>query len=1039
MSAKRNGTPAKRRTRNSVSFDPDAAVFKGEDLTDAMELARRRQELTFLQRGWFDFKHTLREAGRYREVARSPFGFRPILVFTVIGAIGAIEANVFGLAAPEIIKDLDIDLIPLLGIFTIVNFFMIFVTLGLSWVADRVRRTPFVGIGTMIYGAASLATAGVNRDSTLGVTQGISQVGGKIIDVPSASLSADYYPVHVRGKVFALSGVVGRVLGIAAPLFVAYLATATTLEWRLPFIITGPLLILAGIWALFALKEPIRGYMERRAIGLTHQEALEPEDPVSFGEAWRTIWSIRTLRRLFIGSIPGGMGDYIFGFFFGILLFEKYGLSIRERALLVTALAVFALPFGFYAGGIVDVLTRRRPQRVLVFSGLLGVVSSLCLFFVAAAPPLWVLVIFFVAFGSAGALLGPARGVLFVQIIPAHVRTMGSSVPALAAIPATIARFFLVSYVIDRWGTQGALFAAVPLILLSALIDLSAAGLFERDLRSAVASQAAAAAWRRARDAGRGKLLVCRDVDVEYDGVQVLFGVDFDVEEGEIVALLGTNGAGKSTLLRAINGTHEAASGGIVFDGRDITHMPPHEVARRGVVSMPGGRGVFPDLSVRENLMLGNWLAEEDEGKVRLDRVFELFPILEERADERAQLLSGGEQQMLSLALALLNKPRLLIIDELSLGLAPAVVQQLITVIRQIHAQGTTVIVVEQSVNVALTLAERAIFMEKGEVRFVGRTEDLLKRPDILRAVYVKGTGALVGSQRSAVKDERERRRYSIEGARPVLQVEEVSKSFGGVAAVTDVSFELREGESLGLIGPNGAGKTTVFDLVSGYQAPDTGRVIYEGIDITDLPAEARAKAGLVRRFQDARLFPSLSVYENILVALERQAEVRSIFLSTLQVPQARQSEGRQRRRADRLIELLELGAYRDKFVKELSTGLRRITDIACVLATEPKLLLLDEPSTGIAQAESENLGPLLRRIRYETGCSLLIIEHDMSLISQISDELLAMDQGRAILRGLPDEILNDERVVSSYLGISENLVEGSPKRRTKRKVTQRR
>jgi branched-chain amino acid transport system ATP-binding protein len=130
------------------------------------------------------------------------------------------------------------------------------------------------------------------------------------------------------------------------------------------------------------------------------------------------------------------------------------------------------------------------------------------------------------------------------------------------------------------------------------------------------------------------------------------------------------------------------------------------------------------------------------------------------------------------------------------------------------------------------------------------------------------------------------------------------------------------------------------------------------------------------------------------------------------------------------------LGAYRDKFVKELSTGLRRITDIACVLATEPKLLLLDEPSTGIAQAESENLGPLLRRIRHETGCSLLIIEHDMSLITQIADELLAMDQGRVVLRGTPDEVLNDDRVVSSYLGISENLVQASGRRRgTRRKV----
>ena len=1000
----------------------------------ALEDARRRREMSLLQRGWADFKQTMREAARYREIAKSPYGLKPILVFMSIGMVASIELSVFGLAFPEIVRDLDVDLIPLIGIFTIVNFFMIFITLGLAWLADRVQRKPFVAIGSVVYGAAALATAGVQQDKTLGVAQGIANVGDAIVDVPNASLAADYYPVDVRGKVFALAGVTRRVFRVAAPIIIAYLATATSLSWRLPYLVTGPLLIVAGIVAFFVLKEPVRGYMERKALGLSEEEARQPEEPVSFGEAWRTLWSIRTLRRLFISTIPSSMGDYIFGIFFALLLFDKYGLSLRGRAFLFAGASAAALPFGFLAGGVIDVLLRRRPQRVLLFTGMLGVVSSLFYLFVATAPPLWAVAIGFGGVACAGALLGPARKVLFVQIVPAHIRTMGSWITLLAEIPGTVFRFFIIAYVVTRWGVQGALFAASPLIILSALIELSAAGLFARDVRSAQASQAAAAAWRKARASGRGKLLVCRDVDVAYDGVQVLFGVDFDVDEGDIVALLGTNGAGKSTLLRAINGTHEASSGAIVFNGRDITHMPAHEVAGRGVVSMPGGRGVFPDLSVRENLMLGNWLSEEKEAEERLTEIHEIFPILRERANERAQVLSGGEQQMLSLAMAFLNKPQLLIIDELSLGLSPAVVAQLIEVVRRIHAQGTTVIVVEQSVNVALTLAERAIFMEKGEVRFVGRTEELLGRPDILRAVYVKGTGALATSRRSAVKSERERRRYSIEQARPVLDVQEVSKSFGGLTAVSDVSFAVREGESLGLIGPNGAGKTTVFDLVSGYQIPDAGRIWYEGVDVTQLPAEERAKLGLVRRFQDARLFPSLSVYENILIALERQAEVRSIILTAIQVPQARQAEGRQRRRADALIELLELGVYRDKFVKELSTGLRRITDLACVLATEPKLLLLDEPSTGIAQAEAENLAPLLRRVRHETGCSMLVIEHDMTLISEVADDLLAMDQGSVIKRGSPDDVLNDELVIASYLGTSENVIERSGPR-SRRKV----
>ena len=167
-------------------------------------------------------------------------------------------------------------------------------------------------------------------------------------------------------------------------------------------------------------------------------------------------------------------------------------------------------------------------------------------------------------------------------------------------------------------------------------------------------------------------------------------------------------------------------------------------------------------------------------------------------------------------------------------------------------------------------------------------------------------------------------------------------------------------------------------------------------------------------------MFGSLTVFETILVALEQRLEVRSTFLSAFGAPQARRAERRLRLRADRLIELLELGAFRDKFVVELSTGLRRIVDLACVLAAEPRVLLLDEPSSGIAQAEAEGLGPLLSRVRFETGCSLLVIEHDMPLISSISDELLALEQGQLIMRGTPDEVLNDDRVIEAYLGTSE-------------------
>ncbi len=226
-----------------------------------------------------------------------------------------------------------------------------------------------------------------------------------------------------------------------------------------------------------------------------------------------------------------------------------------------------------------------------------------------------------------------------------------------------------------------------------------------------------------------GPVLVCRGVDVAYDKVQVLFGVDLEVERHEIVALLGTNGAGKSTLLKAISGLVTPATGQIWFDGQDITNADAVTTSKLGIIQVPGGKAVFPTLTVAEHFKASTWLYQREDPKEiqsRIDRVLELFPRLRERWDQMAGNLSGGEQQQLALSMAFVAKPSLLIIDELSLGLAPTIVEQLLDIVRQIHAQGCTIILVEQSVNVALTIASRAYFMEKGEVRFSGPTSELL-------------------------------------------------------------------------------------------------------------------------------------------------------------------------------------------------------------------------------------------------------------------------------------------------------------------------
>ena len=511
-------------------------------------------------------------------------------------------------------------------------------------------------------------------------------------------------------------------------------------------------------------------------------------------------------------------------------------------------------------------------------------------------------------------------------------------------------------------------------------------------------------------------LLTCRGVEVAYDQVQVLFGVDLEVHPGEIVALLGTNGAGKSTLLKAISGSVDPIGGTILLDGRDITHTDAVATVSAGIVQVPGGKAVFPTLTVAEHLRAGGWLYRSDPEHIRraTEEVYEIFPRLLERRDQLAGNLSGGEQQMLALGMAFIAKPRILMIDELSLGLAPTIVEQLLGIVRRIQADGTAIVLVEQSINVALTVAERAYFMEKGEVRFEGPTAELLERDDIVRSVFLQGaaSGGAAAAPRSAAAPDR--------GAAPaavVLELDDVRKSFGGVQAVTGASFVLHEREVLGLIGPNGAGKTTIFDLISGFLVPDSGRITLSGTDVTRMRPDARSWRGLGRSFQDARLVPSLTVAENVAIGLERHLPHRDPLASALGLPGVRRQEEDVAWTVEDLIELMQLGAFRDKFVRELSTGTRRIVDLAMCIAHDPDVLLLDEPSSGIAQRETEALGPLLRRIQRETECALLVIEHDMPLITSISDRMIALELGAPIASGTPDEVVSDPRVVSSYLG----------------------
>jgi branched-chain amino acid transport system ATP-binding protein len=235
-------------------------------------------------------------------------------------------------------------------------------------------------------------------------------------------------------------------------------------------------------------------------------------------------------------------------------------------------------------------------------------------------------------------------------------------------------------------------------------------------------------------------LLELNDVHVHYGKVEALKGIDVTVDAGEIVTLIGANGAGKTTTLKTISGVRPVSAGSILFEGEDITGTAPHRLVEMGICQAPEGRGIFPGMSVMENLEMGTYANRGKDAKSELDRVFELFPRLLERRTQAGGTLSGGEQQMLAIGRALMARPKLLLLDEPSMGLAPRLVAQIFSIITEINAQGTTILLVEQNATQALQRADRAYVLEVGRVVKSADASDLLDDEDV-KAAYL-GVGA---------------------------------------------------------------------------------------------------------------------------------------------------------------------------------------------------------------------------------------------------------------------------------------------------------
>jgi ABC-type branched-subunit amino acid transport system ATPase component len=899
---------------------------------------------------------------------------------------------------------------------------------ALALVANRTSRlSVLVGAGGFFaVAAAVLWLAGVFPNQVLLYIGAIGVVlGGGALTSTQNALLCDYYPVTLRPRVI-LAQRAALVFGLTlCPLLVGTLDDA--FGWQASFFVLA-----VGALAFLVLAARLPGPASSGGLPRDDPDRPEPlDEPPTVPEVARVIATTRSLRLIYY-SLPFLLGTVLGFTFYAIAYYENvFHQDASDRALLFGLVEPGAIVGLVIATIVLPPRIAADPGKAIRTIAWLAVAAAAGAAGMALAPDVAVAYLAQLVFATASAVvIGGVYAVLSVAL-PTRTITLGFGLTTVwltfgvLVIGAPNGVPTVNSLITNAFGYRASFWIFVPLFFIGAWLLRSASRFVADDIAKRKITEGADAIVRQERAAGMGHLLTVRSLDVGYDGVQVVFGVDLDVDDGEMVAVLGTNGAGKSTLMRAISGLVVPTAGEVMFDGKAITTYEAYRITEAGILHVPGGRGIFPGLTVAECLRVAGWLYDADDRDLAraTETVLDYFPVLAGRWHTPAGSLSGGEQQMLSLSMAFIAKPRLLIIDELSLGLAPTVIENLLGIVNGIHDQGTAIILVEQSINLALRLCDRAIFMEKGQVVFSGPTADLLDHEDVVRAVLLGGAdGKPTDTTPSVTVDRADLAPRSdglVGSRRAVLSARGLYQRFGGVVAVDDVDLDLYQREILGLLGPNGAGKTTIFELLSGERRSERGRITMGDDDITSWPAYRRAEHGLGRSFQAARIWPGLTVHESVMVAISHHTRSPGAAAAVLCLPTVRRSERRMRRAADDILEPLGLAQYSDLLTSDLSTGVRRLLELAVIIAMGPSIVLLDEPSAGLAQAETEAMAPVLLETKRRLDCSMILIEHDMGLLRRLADRAIALDIGAVVTTGNPEDVLNHPRVIESYLGVA--------------------
>lgn len=679
-----------------------------------------------------------------REVVRSSASrWYPLAALSLLGLIDAIDLHAFVVFGPEIKRAFALTNVEVGLISSLAGLAVVFGALPLASLAAKRSRAAIVKVSAIAWGLLQIVTGLVRGKFELGVVRtlrGFSDSSRQSVFLP---LLSDSYPPEGRNRIFGAYLSLSTLGAVLGPGLIGVLGGILDMSFRIVFPITGVLTLLAAVFAM-RLRDPGFGRYDtdeiRREVSPDSAPTESNDDvPLRFGEAFQRLLAIGTLYRILVALAVVGVGIYGGGVFITLFVERQYGLDPFGRGVMLSVFGASSAIGYAFGGKFGERLYRRSSERVLQALGVLLAAYGVMLPISVFQPNIYLFSLAHsVATASVTAVI-PATFTLVSAIVPPRLRSYSFAVQGIyIGFFGGLMGSLIIGSLADRVGYRIALSLVVLPSLVGGWMMAKAGRTFQRDLDQLTDEIIEDEEVSARRSSGEHlPLLEVRGCDFFYGGVQVLFDVDFTISEGSLVALLGTNGAGKSTLLRVISGLGIPRSGTVRFEGRNVTYMAAERRVRLGIAHIPSGRPVFPSMTVVENLRMAGYTLEDDESGI--ESAFELFPALAGRRHQKAGTLSGGEQQMLALARALILKPKLLCIDELSLGLAPAVVSELLDVIKRIHERGTTVVLVEQSVNRALSVAEHAYFMEKGEIRFSGEARKLLKRDDLLRSVFLQG------------------------------------------------------------------------------------------------------------------------------------------------------------------------------------------------------------------------------------------------------------------------------------------------------------